>query len=152
MRLRPGQLVAAVAALAIIAGAAALAQTSAGQSALRGIGVAAPSARYTELAFTHPARLPKHISQAPSRLPAAFTITNHERAAVTYHWQVSMTQPVARVLSAGDVYVPRGQLRYVDPTIVLGCSRRTQIRVQLTSGQSISYYVDCIPSPVRSQR
>lgn len=145
MRFRPGQLIAAIAAL-IIAGAAVFAQTSAGQRTLRRIGVAVPPARYTELAFADPARLPRTISRAPSRLPAAFTIANHEGAAVTYRWQVLQTQPATRVLSAGEAYVPLGQRRYVDPKIVLGCSGRTRITVRLASGPRIAYYADCVGS------
>jgi len=151
LRRKPGQLIAAVAALVLVASATTFAQTSAGQRALGDIGVGGQPSRYTELAFANPSRLPKALHRAPSRVPVEFTITNHGPTETAYRWQVRVMQPVARVLSAGEVYVPRGYGVSVAPAIVLGCSSRTQIAVLLSSGERIDYWADCLPPPARGR-
>ncbi len=144
MRAKSRQLIAASAILVLVAGITTLAQSGIGQRALRHIGVGSTPTRYTELAFVDPTELPTTVHRVPSRLPTAFTITNHEHATTTYHWQIVATDLRARVLDAGQVLVEQGHRAYVDPLITTGCSSRTRFTVQLTSGEHIGFWVNCI--------
>jgi hypothetical protein len=144
LRRKSRQLITASVALVLVAGVTTLAQSSVGQRALRHIGVGSMPSRYTELAFIDPAKLPNTVHRIPSRLQTAFTITNHERAATTYHWRIVATDVQSRVLDAGQVLVEQGHRAYVDPLITTGCSSRTRFTIQLSSGEHIGFWANCI--------
>ncbi len=144
MRGKSRQLITAAALLVLVAGIASLAQSSAGQRALRHVGLGSKPSRYTELAFADPIRLPITVHRVPSRLDTAFTITNYERATTTYHWQIVARDLRSRVLDAGQVLVEQGHQAYVDALITTGCSSRTRFTVQLSSGEHIGFWANCI--------
>jgi hypothetical protein len=144
LRGKSRQLITASVALVLVAGITTLAQSSVGQRALRHVGVGSMPSRYTELAFFDPAKLPNTVHRVTSRLQTAFTITNHEPAATTYHWQVVAMEPQFQVLDAGQVLVARGHRAYVDPVITTGCSSRTRFTIQLSSGEHIGFWANCI--------
>jgi hypothetical protein len=144
LRGKSRQLITAAVALVLIAGVTTLAQSSVGQRALRHLGVGSSPSRYTELAFVDPAKLPNTVHRVPSRLQTAFTITNHERVPTTYRWQILATDRQSRLLDSGQVLVEQGHLAYVDPLIMTGCSSRTRFTVQLSSGEHIGFWADCL--------
>jgi hypothetical protein len=144
LRAKSRQLITAAVALVLVAGVTTLAQSGIGQRALRHVGVGSTPTRYTELAFVDPANLPNIMRRAPGRLPTAFTITNHEHAATTYRWQIVATDLQSRVLDSGEVLVDQGHRAYVDPLITTGCSSRTRFTVQLSSGEHIGFWANCI--------
>jgi hypothetical protein len=144
LRGKSRQLITASVALVLVAGIATLAQSSIGQRTLRRIGVRGTPTRYTELAFLDPATLPNTVHRVPSRLQTGFTITNHEDAATTYRWQIVATDLRPRVLDSGRVLVDQGHRAYVDPLITTGCSSRTRFTVQLSSGEHIGFWANCI--------
>jgi hypothetical protein len=138
------QLITASAVLVLIASATTFAQSRTGQRALADVGVGSVPNRYTELAFASPARLPSRVHRTSRRLHTPFTITNRERAARTYHWEIVATDVHTQMLNAGAAYVAQGQRVYLDPVTRVGCSRRTRITVGLSSGQHIDYWADCV--------
>jgi hypothetical protein len=144
LRLEIRQLITASVLLVLIASATTFAQSGTGQRALADLGVGSAPNRYTELAFASPARLPNSVHRTPRRMHTAFTITNRERAARTYHWEIAATDVHTRVLSAGAAYLAQGHRVYLDPVTRVGCSGRTRITVRLSSGQHIGYWAGCI--------
>jgi hypothetical protein len=152
LRIKHKQLISAAVAVAVIAALITLAQDHVGQTALRKIGVVGSPAHYSELAFVDPAHLPDTLRPTPSPMHIAFTVTNHVSASQTYGWEIDATGASSRVLASGTLEVAHGRQAYLDPEIILGCSRRTRVTVRLTSGDSIDFWAKCLRQPKRGRR
>jgi hypothetical protein len=139
------QAISATLALALAAGLTTFAQSKPGHRALRSVGVVGEPARYTELAFVAPAQLPTRLRRATQTLHVPFTIANHEHAAVSYKWTVSVSGSRTEVASSGVVPVSAGRQATVDPFVRVRCDQRTRVTVRLSSGEHIDFWVTCTP-------
>jgi hypothetical protein len=129
-----------------VAGLTIFAQSGAGQTTLRRLGVVGPAQRYTELAFVGAQHLPAELPRAPTMVHLAFTITNREGRARSYHWTIfehaSATE--TRQLMTGQTSVREGQEAYLDPAVTFACtSDQADIDVRLSSGEVIDFIVQC---------
>jgi hypothetical protein len=154
VRSLPTQGTTAVAALAVIVALTFFAQSHAGQAALTRLGVAGHPARYTELAFAQPLRLPAHLPRKPTAVDGAFTITNRQGRAESYSWRIVANGAVEHVLASGELSLAAGQRAYVDPLLTVTCSsKRLSVDVRLASGEHIDFLAQCAASTrARSHR
>jgi hypothetical protein len=136
--------------VAAVAGLAAAAQSEVGQRALRTLGVAGSGARYTELAFIDPRRLPTSVSRTPTTLHLPFTITNREGTTRTYTWTMTASGPPAQLLRGGTLTVGNGEQADLDPSVRLACTRRTRITVSISTGQAIGLWATCVVQPAQN--
>jgi hypothetical protein len=144
LRIKPKQLISAAGALAVTAALTAFAQSGAGQTALRRIGVVSSPVAYTELGFVTPLSLPRTLRRQPATTYLPFQVTNREHQARTYRWEIVVTDSSSRVARTGVVTLRQGAEAYLDPWIRLGCSRRTRITVALSSGESLNLWASCV--------
>lgn len=152
MRVTLRQLIPAGCVVAVVAALIVVAQSRAGQSALRTLGVTGNPPGYTELAFVHPLRLPTALRSSPTPLRLPFTITNREGSRTTYRWSVTTSDPHARVNRSGMLQIGAGKRAYLAPRVRLTCTRRTRITISVNTGQAIDFWATCIVPQRRSPR
>jgi hypothetical protein len=95
--------------------------------------------------------LPKYVYSPHAPLLVDFTLTNHEGAAVAYHWRIAVSQPHPHVAKAGDVVVAPGSQASLAPVVNVTCSRRTLVTVSLSSGEHVDYWADCLAAQTPHQ-
>jgi hypothetical protein len=131
-----------------------LAQTPAGQSVTRGIGLASSAEPFTELYFDHPSRLAAVTeggAQGNASAAASFVIRNEQRRAMSYYWTI---QADGKPLSSGRHDLGPGQKVTIEPRLpdpcsavaAAGASRPARVNVQVSlerPAESISYWEPC---------
>ena len=97
-------------------------------------------AAFTELYFSHPSTLPKHLV-AGSPASFGFTIGNHERSAVTYSYVVTATGsgPTATV-TQGQASVRSGEAVDLSATFVPRQPATTYLFVVRLLGRSVTIH------------
>lgn len=127
--------------LAVVVAVTVVAQSGAGQRALRSIGIVAARDGYSEVAFATPSKLPPKV-RSSRPLHVAFTVTNHEREALSYGWHILQSNG-QQALASGQLELSQGQRAYLNPVISPTCSGRIRISVVLGSRQQIGFWTDC---------
>jgi hypothetical protein len=128
-----------------------LAQTPAGQSVTRGIGLSSSAEPFTELYFDHPSRLAavtEGNSQGASAHAASFVIRNEQRRAMSYYWTI---QADGKPLLTGRHDLGPGQKvtiapRLRDPCSAVAAAGTARVNVQVSlehPAESISYWEPC---------
>ncbi len=141
------RLVAVAIALVVIATLTTFAQSRAGQSELKRLGIVGPRAAFTELAFVDPLKLPSTLHPAPHLVLIPFTITNHATRPASYSWQIAIAGTRQRVLRSGSAFLEGGEAVTIATRVELGCTTRTRVNVRLSSGESIGFWATCVGRP-----
>ena len=120
-----------------------LAQTSAGRSALSGLGVYAGATPYTELYFPDPTHLRGVTGHRPTRQRVTFVLRDEEPKAEVYSWTIGTDQAPGVV--SGHTVLGVHQQTTVRQTMSVACSGpRVRIDVSLTAPrESIDYWERC---------
>jgi DMSO/TMAO reductase YedYZ molybdopterin-dependent catalytic subunit len=154
--------------LVIVVAAVAFAQTAAGTSALRSLGLAAPADQYTALSFEQPrllATLTEYGQYGNRRQPVAFTITNEEHHQMAYRWRLEVDgsvratgsqrvpsgasvtlhrMPLLRCVTTTRRVVHRGGKAIGNATTVQHVAKQVRVAVSITSPlRSIDFFVAC---------
>ncbi|HEX4063335.1 MAG TPA: hypothetical protein VHY58_20170 [Streptosporangiaceae bacterium] len=134
--------------VAVVLVAAVVAQTGAGHSLMREIGVTRTPPGYTQLSFAHPQALPSRFT-SPASLTVPFAIHNSTGAEHTYQWSIALVhgQNTDR-LASGGTRVPAGGVVTTAPAVTVSCtgSGRVRLDVGLVSPrESIDFYATCTP-------
>jgi hypothetical protein len=106
--------------IATLLGLVGLAQTSFGQRVTSSIGLSAPSKRFTELYFAHPASvaaITAGVAHDPRRAKVSFVIHNQQGRSMSYSWTIRPSAPPA----TGTVKLAAGQLAVVARTVRTLC-------------------------------
>jgi hypothetical protein len=140
---RAKQLVGATIVLIVVASLTTLAQSQAGQRALKQLGIVDGPAAFTELGFDNPLELPTTVHRAPSPVLIPFTVTDHSSRSARYGWKVVIAGTPERVLRSGSVLLGARQAVTIVPRIELGCATRTRVNVALSSGEHIGFWAAC---------
>lgn len=132
-----------VAAVVLLVG---LAQTAAGHSALKGLGVTAPAQGYTELSFAAVTGLPASLPHRRSSLEVPFTLHNVEGTSRTYRWQIDARfGDKSTSLAQGETKAASGEQVTLEPRVRVACPRRrVRVEVRLRDpAQAIGFWVRC---------
>jgi hypothetical protein len=134
-------LVAAVLAVAI------LAQTGAGQSLMRDVGLSKTPAGYTQLSFARPQSLPSTLPSPGATVHVPFEIRNSSGAQHTYRWSVTLSRGGSTDhLTSGGTRVRAGAAVTVAPAVTVSCTHgRVRLDVGLASPrESIDFFATCV--------
>lgn len=134
--------------------AASLAQTPAGHTILRRVGLDMTPPSYTALSFTQPQSLPARLPAPRTRLRVPFTIRNDSSGTRSYQWSLNASRTgntgrlTARSVSGTSTLVP-GATVTMDPALPLVChGGQIRITVRLASpAESIDFLSRCPTSP-----
>jgi hypothetical protein len=124
---------------------AGLAQTGAGQAALRSLGLL-KSPSYTALSFREPQSLPSHLSARRSDVPVSFSIGNVSDSERAYHWSIGLSSDVpSQQVADGNVRVTAGSTVGVSRTVMAKCTgKRLHLVVRLADpAESIGFWAAC---------
>lgn len=130
--------------LIVIASLTTFAQSRAGQSELKRLGIVGPRSAFTELAFLDPLKLPSTLSPARHPVLIPFTITNHATRPASYRWQIALAGTRQRVLRSGSAFLKGEETVTIVTRVELGCATRTRVNVLLSSGESIGFWATCV--------
>jgi hypothetical protein len=144
LRFNVKRLVGVAITLVVIASLTTFAQSRAGQSELKRLGIVGPRTAFTELAFVDPLKLPSTLHRAPQLVPIPFTITNHATRPASYRWQIAIAGTRQRILGSGSAFVEGERAVTIVTRVELGCSTRTRVNVVLSSGESIGFWATCV--------
>jgi hypothetical protein len=138
-----GLAVLAVAVLAVVG----LAQTPPGHALMRGMGLSAAPAAYTQLSFARPQSLPVTVT-SPAAVPVPFEIRNTSPVRRTYLWSITLTRAGSTErLATGAVLIPAGGTAAIVRTARFSCpAGPVRLDVGLASPQeSIDLLATCQP-------
>jgi hypothetical protein len=127
-----------------------LAQTSAGQAALRAAGVSGRPAAYAALSFPSPAQLPAQLYSAEALLEVPFAVRNSDTTAHRFSWTMrAVHDGQTRQLAAGQTEVGPGASAVISRNVLASCvGGQLKVVVQLAAPrESIAYWVACWPGP-----
>ena len=134
--------------------AASLAQTPAGHTVLRQVGLERTPPSYTALSFAHPQSLPMKLSASHISVHAPFAIHNDSSETRSYQWSLRASRIgnggglTARPVSGTSTLAP-GATVTMDPALPLIChGGQIRITIRLTSpAESIDFLSRCPTSP-----
>jgi hypothetical protein len=133
--------------VAVIAVAAGIAQTSAGHTLLRRVGLFQAPSSYTSLAFQHPQFLPGQLRSNPANVPVSFKIQDIGSVSRDYGWSVLVNNDGrTRGISSGQVRLAAGHATVISRIVHISCSPgRVRISVSLTAhpAESIDAWTTC---------
>jgi hypothetical protein len=144
---RSKSLAAVVVIVAVVAVFAGLAQTSAGQAALRRAGLVASTPGYVSLSFANPDQMLAQLFSAEALLDTSFVITNKTTATRRFSWTMTEAQhgKTRRDIASGSIVIRPGQRAMIPSNVLTDCVGGTlHLYVQLTSPrEAISYAPAC---------
>ncbi|HUO73256.1 MAG TPA: hypothetical protein VMU39_20975 [Solirubrobacteraceae bacterium] len=134
--------------ISAVVAAIGLAQTSAGRSVVRTLGISAASQPFTELYFPQPgeiARLGERPHRSGERDNVAFVIHNNTHGTLNYPWSVYVGDGPPRF--TGVAQLGAGQRVTTRQRVEIRCGRRLgviKVRVVLAyTSDEISFWVTC---------
>lgn len=130
--------------LIVIASLTTFAQSRAGQSELKRLGVVGARSAFTELAFVDPLKLPSTLPPARHLVLIPFTITNDGTRPASYRWEIAVAGTRPRVLRSGTAFLQGQETVTIRTQVELGCVTRTRVNVLLSSGESIGFWATCM--------
>ncbi len=148
-----GRAIFASATVAVVLGLVGLAQSSAGQRALRATGIVAPDRGFVSLSFVSPETLPTVLTRARSSVAIPVTIANDTPHQRTVTWGVTVTGSrvyAARPGLGATIVLHAGASRTVRLALALRCSASTRITIALTTGQRLDVLAAC-PKPAHGR-
>jgi hypothetical protein len=150
----PGRALIVIALVALVLGLTGVAQTAAGQNAMRSLGLIAPKNNYSELFFLNPQRIAS-LTQTHHRGAwterVAFVIRNVSAGSIDYRWFARVQGQLRR---SGNQPLGPGQKITLAPTLRLRCRQATKpdprgprqltVTIQLAAPrESIDYLFNC---------
>jgi hypothetical protein len=156
-RCPPARTVIVIAVVAVVLLLTGVAQTSAGQNAMRSLGLIAPKNTYSELFFFNPQRIASlaetrhHRRRGVWTERAAFVIQNVSTGSIDYRWSALVQ---GQVRASGHQPLGPGQKITLAPALHLRCRQATKpdprgprqltVTIQLAQPrQSIDYLFNC---------
>jgi hypothetical protein len=132
-----------VAVVVLVAG---IAQTSLGQTLMRGSGLSRAQASYTSLAFARPQALPEQLKTQRAKIAVSFVISNSSETTRDYQWSLLLVQAGhTRRVTTGTVRIPASRGSAITQDVEISCTQKQfQIVVSLVRpAENIDSWTAC---------